>query len=47
MAMREYSQPDRPLVNADTFRKIKEYLSPDFLERILNDYVRRDFLKGE
>ena len=47
MAMREYSQPDRPLVNADTFRKIREYLSPDFLERILNDYVRRDFLKGE
>ena len=47
MAMREYSQPNRPLVNADTFRKIKEYLSPDFLERILNDYVRRDFLKGE
>ena len=46
MAMREYSQPGRQLLNRDTFSKIKAYLSADFLENILRNYVRRDFLKG-
>ena len=44
MACREYSQPGRAIVNADTFEKIKAYLQPDFLENLLQNYVRKDFL---
>ena len=44
MAYREYSQPGRAIANADTFQKIQEYLKPDFLENILQNYVRKDFL---
>ena len=44
MATVEYSRPDRPLQNEDTRSKLRDYLSPDFLSRILEDYVRRDFL---
>ena len=44
MAYREYCQPGRAITNADTFRKIQEYLKPDFLENILKNYVRKDFL---
>ena len=46
MAYREYSEPGRALSNRDTFEKIKSYLQPDFLENLLENYVRRDFLKG-
>lgn len=46
MAMVEYAGPDRALTNADTLVKLGQYLSPDFLEHILNAYIRRDFLKG-
>ncbi|MBQ3108556.1 MAG: phosphotransferase [Clostridia bacterium] len=46
MAMREYSEPGRLLSNADTFAKIKEYLREDFLENLLDHYVRQNFLKG-
>lgn len=46
MAYREYCQPGRDLRNADTFEKLKAYLQPDFLESLLRNYVRRDFLKG-
>ena len=46
MAYREYSQPDRAIANADTYRKLQAYLQPDFLENLLKNYVRRDFLKG-
>ena len=46
MAYREYSQPGRAIANADTYRKLQEYLRPDFLENLLKNYVRRDFLKG-
>ena len=45
MAFREYSEPGRSLSNADTFLKIQDYLRPDFLENLLTNYVRRDFLK--
>ena len=44
MAYREYCQPGRAISNADTFTKIQEYLKPDFLENILQNYVRKDFL---
>ena len=44
MAYREYCQPGRTISNADTFRKIQEYLKPDFLENLLKNYVRKDFL---
>ena len=46
MAFREYSQPGRAIANADTYRKLQAYLQPDFLENLLKNYVRRDFLKG-
>ena len=46
MAYREYSQPGRALANADTFEKLKDYLQPDFLRNLLENYVRRDFLRG-
>ena len=46
MAYREYSQPGRAIANADTYQKLQDYLQPDFLENLLVNYVRRDFLKG-
>ena len=45
MALREYCQPGRALTNADTLKKLRAYLEPTFLENILEQYVRRDFLK--
>lgn len=45
MALREYCQPGRTLTNADTLKKLRAYLEPAFLENILEQYVRRDFLK--
>lgn len=45
MAYREYSEPGRALTNADTFAKLKAYLSTDFLENILECYVLHDFLR--
>lgn len=45
MALREYSQPDRPLTNADTLAKIRAYLSADFLQNLLENYVRRNLLR--
>lgn len=44
MAYREYCQPGRDLRNADTFEKLKAYMTPAFLENILENYVRKDFL---
>lgn len=44
MAYREYCQPGRQLTNSDTFAKLKAYLEPAFLENILENYVRKDFL---
>ena len=44
MAYREYCQPGRELRNEDTFRKLKAYLEPVFLQNILENYVRKDFL---
>ena len=44
MAYREYCQPGRELRNEDTFRKLKAYLEPSFLQNILDNYVRKDFL---
>ena len=46
MAYREYSQPGRAIANADAYQKLQDYLRPDFLENLLVNYVRRDFLKG-
>ena len=46
MALREYGEPGRTLTNPDTLRKIRAYLSEDFLRYILENYVRRDFLQG-
>lgn len=46
MALREYEEPGRALTNPDTLRKIRAYLSEDFLRHILENYVRRDFLQG-
>ena len=46
MAFREYSQPGRAIANADTYKKLQDYLHPDFLENLLKNYVRRDFLRG-
>ena len=45
MAYREYCQPGRELRNEDTFRKLKAYLEPGFLQNLLDNYVRKDFLK--
>ena len=39
-----HAQISRAISNADTFRKIQEYLKPDFLENLLKNYVRKDFL---
>ena len=44
MAYREYCQPGRELRNEDTFRKLQDYLNPVFLQSILDNYVRKDFL---
>ncbi len=44
MAYREYCQPGRELRNADTFAKLKAYLEPAFLQNLLDNYVRKDFL---
>ena len=44
MALREYSEPGRALVNQDTFRKLKAYMEAEFLAHILDTYVRKDFL---
>ena len=44
MAYREYCQPVREIRNEDTFRKLKAYLEPAFLQNILDNYVRKDFL---
>ena len=44
MAYREYCQPVRELRNEDTFTKIKAYLEPSFLQNLLDNYVRKDFL---
>ena len=44
MAYREYCQPGREIRNEDTFRKLKAYLEPAFLQNILDNYVRKDFL---
>ena len=46
MALREYLQPDRAITNEDTLKKIRQYVGPPFLRNILENYVRRDFLKG-
>ena len=46
MALREYLQSDRPLTNGDTLAKIKDYINEDFLQNLLDHYVRRDFLRG-
>ena len=46
MALREYEEPGRALTNPDTLRKIRAYLSEDFLRHILENYVHRDFLQG-
>ncbi len=46
MALREYSEPGRELLNQDTFQKIRAYLQPDFLENLLHRYVLQNFLKG-
>lgn len=35
MAWTEYIKPGRPLSNRDTFEKIKRYIEPDFLDRII------------
>jgi len=44
MAYREYCQPGRELRNEDTFRKLQAYLEPGFLQNLLDNYVRKDFL---
>lgn len=44
MAYREYCQPGRELRNEDTFQKLKAYLDPAYLQNILDNYVRKDFL---
>lgn len=44
MAYREYCLPGRQLRNEDTFRKLKAYLEPAFLQNLLDNYVRKDFL---
>ena len=44
MAYRQYCQPGRELRNEDTFTKLKAYLDPAFLQNLLDNYVRKDFL---
>ncbi len=44
MAYREYMEPGRELINEDTLYKLKAYLRPEFLENLLENYVRKDFL---
>ena len=43
MALREYSAPDRALRNESTFRKIQEYLTPDFLSMVYTQFME-DFV---
>ncbi len=45
MALVEYSQPGRAIVNQDTLHKIRQYVSKDFIENILQNYIYQDFLK--
>lgn len=40
MAYAEYQTSERPLRNEYTYRKIKMYLEPDFLENIENEYFK-------
>ena len=40
MAWVEYQGPDRALKDAFTFEKINTYISPEFLERIREDYLK-------
>ena len=44
MVYREYCQPGREIRNEDTFTKLKAYLEPAFLQNLLDNYVRKDFL---
>lgn len=44
MAWVEYQRPDRPIQNAFTYEKICTYLTPDFLDRLYEGYVARNFL---
>ena len=44
MAYRQYCQAGRELRNEDTFTKLKAYLDPAFLQNLLDNYVRKDFL---
>ena len=44
MAWVEYQRPDRPIQNAFTYEKICTYLTPEFLDRVYEAYVARDFL---
>ena len=46
MALVEYASPGRALRSETTLQKLRQYLSEDFLENLLETYVRRDFLKG-
>ena len=46
MALREYAEPGRALTNPGTLRKMRAYLTEDFLRYLLENYVRRDFLRG-
>ena len=45
MALVEYSRPGRAIVNEDTLRKIKQYVSKDFIRNILDRYIYQDFLR--
>ena len=40
MAYVEYQKPDRPIRNSFTYEKICTYLTPDFLERLMEEYVK-------
>lgn len=42
MAYTEYAGNDRALANADTFEKIREYVSPAFIDRICAQFYERD-----
>ena len=44
MAWVEYQRPDRPIQNAFTYEKICTYLTPEFLDRLYEAYVKQDFL---
>ena len=40
MAYVEYQKPDRPIRNSFTYEKICMYLTPDFLDRLMEEYVK-------